>query len=98
MIIHGGLDYIMNKHITNFSLKIVKEPSPIEIIFDTNVTKLATSAQQATEAMRNMSSALAQTQMSIEGMSAAMQTTYNTLLDTDTQDLINQLIERWANI
>ena len=88
----------MNKHITNFSLKIVKEPSPIKIIFDTNATKLATSAQQATEAMRNMSSALAQTQMSIEEMSAAMQTTYNTLLESDTQELIDQLFERWANI
>lgn len=98
MIILGGLDYTMNKHITNFSLKIVKEPSPIEIIFDTNASKLATSAQQATELMRNMSSALAQTQMSIEGMGSAMQTAYNTLLEADTQDLINQLVGRWANI
>ena len=94
---HGGLDYIMNKHITKFSLKIVKKPMPIEIISNIDVSGLVNSAQQATEAMRNISSALAQTQMSIGSMSATMQA-YNTLLDADTQELIDQLIGRWANI
>ena len=94
---HGGLDYIMNKHITKFSLKIVKKPVPIEIISNIDVSGLVNSAQQATEAMRNISSALAQTQMSIGSISATMQA-YNTLLDTDTQELIDQLIGRWANI
>lgn len=96
-MIHGGLDYIMNKHITKFSLKIVKRTAPIEITSNIDISSLVISAQQATEAMRNMSSALAQTQMSIGDGVTAMQT-YNTLLDTDTQELINQLIGRWANI
>ena len=87
----------MNKHITKFSLKIVKKPMPIEIISNIDVSGLVNSAQQATEAMRNISSALAQTQMSIGSMSATMQA-YNTLLDADTQELIDQLIGRWANI
>ena len=87
----------MNKHITKFSLKIVKRTAPIEITSNIDISSLVISAQQATEAMRNMSSALAQTQMSIGDGVTAMQT-YNTLLDTDTQELINQLIGRWANI
>ena len=97
MIFHGGLDYIMNKHITKFSLKIVKKPMPIEIISNIDVSGLVDSAQRATEAMRNISSALAQTQISVDGLGTTMQA-YNTLLDTDTQELINQLIGRWANI
>ena len=96
-MIHGGLDYIMNKHITKFSLKIVKRSMPIEMISNIDVSALARSAQQATEAMQNISSALAQTQMSVDGLGTAMQA-YNTLLDADTQELINQLIGRWANI
>ena len=97
MMIHGGLDYTMNKHITKFSLKIVKRTMPIEMISNIDVSALARSAQQATEAMQNISSALAQTQMSVDGLGTAMQA-YNTLLDADTQELINQLIGRWANI
>jgi hypothetical protein len=93
MMAHGGLDYTMNKHITKFSLKIVKTITPIEI----DVSALTRSAQQATEAMQNISSALAQTQISVGGLGTAMQA-YNTLLDTDTQELINQLMGRWANI
>ena len=93
MMAHGGLDYTMNKHITKFSLKIVKTITPIEI----DISALASSAQQATEAMQNMASALAQTRMSMDAMDATMQT-YNTLLDADTQDLINQLIGRWASL
>ena len=96
-MIHGGLDYTMNKHITKFSLKIVKRTMPIEMISNIDVSGLTSSAQQATEAMRNMSSMLAQTQMSVDGLGTAMQA-YNTLLDADTQELINQLIGRWANI
>ena len=76
---HGGLDYTMNKHITKFSLKIVKEPTPIEIIFNANASRLA------------------QTQISVGGLGTAMQT-YNTLLDADTQELINQLMGGLANI
>ena len=87
----------MNKHITKFSLKIVKKPMPIEIISNIDVSGLVDSAQRATEAMRNISSALAQTQISVDGLGTTMQA-YNTLLDTDTQELINQLIGRWANI
>ena len=88
----------MNKHITKFSLKIVKEPIPIETISNiADISVLGISAQQATEAMHNMSSALAQTQMSIERANTAMQA-YNILLETDTQELINQLFERWAYI
>ena len=87
----------MNKHITKFSLKIVKRTMPIEMISNIDVSALARSAQQATEAMRNISSALAQTQVSVDGLGTAMQA-YNTLLDADTQELINQLIGRWANI
>ena len=97
MMIHGGLDYTMNKHITKFSLKIVKRSMPIKMISNIDVSALARSAQQATEAMQNISSALAQTQMSVDGLGTAMQA-YNTLLDADTQELINQLIGRWANI
>ena len=97
MMIHGGLDYTMNKHITKFSLKIVKRSMPIEMISNIDVSALARSAQQATEAMQNISSALAQTQVSVDGLGTAMQA-YNTLLDADTQELINQLIGRWANI
>lgn len=97
MMIHGGLDYTMNKHITKFSLKIVKKPMPIEIISNIDVSGFVNSAQQATEAMRNISSALAQTQIAIDAGATAMQA-YNTLLETDTQELINQLIGRWANI
>lgn len=97
MMAHGGLDYTMNKHITKFSLKIVKRTMPIEMFSNIDVSALARSAQQATEAMRNISSALAQTQMSVDGLGTAMQA-YNTLLDADTQELINQLIGRWANI
>ena len=93
MMAHGGLDYIMNKHITKFSLKIVKTITPIEI----DVSALTRSAQQATEAMQNISSALAQAQVSVGGLGTAMQA-YNTLLEADTQELINQLIGRWANI
>ena len=87
----------MNKHITKFSLKIVKRSMPIEMISNIDVSALARSAQQATEAMQNISSALAQTQVSVDGLGTAMQA-YNTLLDADTQELINQLIGRWANI
>ena len=87
----------MNKHITKFSLKIAKRTMPIEIISNIDVSGLINGAQQATEAMRNISSALAQTQTSVDGLGTAMQT-YNTLLDTDTQELIDQLIGRWANI
>jgi hypothetical protein len=47
--------------------------------------------------MQNISSALAQTQISVDGLGTAMQA-YNTLLDADTQELINQLMGRWANI
>lgn len=90
---HGGLDYIMNKHITKFSLKIVKTITPIEI----DVSALTRSAQQATEAMQNISSALAQAQVSVGGLGTAMQA-YNTLLDADTQELINQLMGGFANI
>lgn len=97
MMAHGGLDYTMNKYITKFSLKIIKEPTPIEIIFNANASRLAQSAQQATEAMQNISSALAQAQVSVGGLGTAMQA-YNTLLDVDTQELINQLMGRWANI
>ena len=97
MIFHGGLDYTMNKHITKFSLKIVKKPMPIEIISNIDVSALTRSAQQATEAMRNISSALAQTQVSVGGLGTAMQA-YNTLLDADTQELINQLMGGLANI
>lgn len=97
MMIHGGLDYTMNKHITKFSLKIVKRSMPIEMISNIDVSALARSAQQATEAMQNISSALAQTQVSVDGLGTAMQA-YNTLLDADTQELINQLMGRWANI
>ena len=97
MMIHGGLDYTMNKHITKFSLKIVKQSMHIEMISNIDASALARSAQLATEAMRNISSALAQTQVSVDGLGTAMQT-YNTLLEADTQELINQLIGRWANI
>ena len=97
MMAHGGLDYIMNKHITKFSLNIVKRSIPIEIISNIDVSALANSTQQATEAMRNMASALAQTRMSMEVTDTVMQT-YNTLLEADTQELINQLLGRWANI
>jgi hypothetical protein len=97
MMAHGGLDYIMNKHITKFSLKIVKRSMPIEMISNIDVSALARSAQQATEAMQNISSALAQTQVSVGGLGTAMQA-YNILLDADTQELINQLMGRWANI
>jgi hypothetical protein len=93
MMAHGGLDYTMNKHITKFSLKTVKTITPIEI----DVSALTSSAQQATEAMQNISSALAQTQVSVGGLGTAMQA-YNTLLDADTQELINQHMGRWANI
>ena len=87
----------MNKHITKFSLKIVKRTMPIEMVSNIDVSALARSAQQATEAMRNISLALAQTQVSVDGLGTAMQA-YNTLLDADTQELINQLMGRWANI
>lgn len=97
MMFHGGLDYIMNKHITKFSLKIVKKPMPIEIISNIDVSGLARSAQLATEAMQNISSALAQAQISVGGLGTAMQA-YNVLLEADTQELINQLMGRWANI
>lgn len=70
---------------------------PIEMISNIDVSALARSAQQATEAMQNISSALAQTQVSVDGLGTAMQA-YNTLLDADTQELINQLMGRWANI
>lgn len=93
MMAHGGLDYTMNKHITKFSLKIVKTIMPIEI----DVSALTDSVQQATEAMQNMASALAQTRMSMDVMDTSMQA-YNTLLDADTQDLINQLMGRWASL
>ena len=96
-MIHGGLDYIMNKHITKFSPKIVKKPMPIEIISNIDISALARNAQQATEAMRNISSALAQTQISVGEMDTTMQA-YNVLLEADTQELINQLVGRWANI
>ena len=78
MMAHGGLDYTMNKHITKFSLKIVKRTMPIEMISNIDVSALARSAQQATEAMQNISSALAQTQVSVDGLGTAMQA-YNTL-------------------
>lgn len=87
----------MNKYITKFSLKIVKEPVPTGIISNIDFSALARGAQQATEAMRNISSALAQTQVSVDGLGTAIQA-YNTLLETDTQELIDQLFERWANI
>ena len=70
----------MNKHITKFSLKIVKKSMPIEIISNVDVSSLVNSAQQATEAMRNISSALAQTQMSMD-VSATVMQAYNTLLE-----------------
>lgn len=97
MMIHGGLDYTMNKHITKFSLTIVKEPMPIEAISNIDVSSLARSSQRAAEAMRDMSSILAQTRMSMDVMETTMQA-YNTLLEADTQELIDQLFERWANI
>ena len=87
----------MNKHITKFSLKIVKRSIPIESISNIDVSGLVRGTQQATEAMRNITSALAQTQMSVGELDTVMQT-YNTLLETDTQELINQLFGRWTNI
>ena len=87
----------MNKHITKFSLKIIKEPMSTGFISNIDFSTLARGAQQATEAMQNISSALAQTQVSVDGLGTAMQA-YNTLLDADTQELINQLMGRWANI
>jgi hypothetical protein len=93
MMAHGGLDYTMNKHITKFSLKTVKTITPIEI----DVSALTSSAQQATEAMHSMASVLAQTRMSMEVTDTVMQT-YNTLLEADTQELINQLMRRWASL
>ena len=46
---------------------------PIEMISNIDVSALARSAQQATEAMQNISSALAHTQMSVDGLGTAIQ-------------------------